>query len=34
MLYLSEGEVRRLFNDEYFDNKANIEQVKDKTWRI
>ena len=31
MLYLSEGEVRRLFNDKYFGNKANIEQVKDNT---
>ena len=34
MLYLSECEVRRIFQQRYFDNKAQIEQVKDKHSRI
>jgi hypothetical protein len=31
---LSEGEVRKSFNDTYFDGKATIEQVKDKHSRV
>ena len=34
MPYLSEGEVRRIFNEKYFDNKAQIEQIKDKHSRV
>ena len=34
MPYLSEGEVRRIFNEKYFDNKAQIEQIKDKRSRV
>lgn len=30
----SEGEVRRIFQEKYFDNKAQIEQVKDKHSRV
>lgn len=34
MSNLSEGEVRRIFQEKYFDNKAQIEQIKDKHSRV